>query len=130
MDLYGATITDRRQVFGIVLGGFILIVIILLTLIGNTIVITAIASFQRLKEQHSNWFIVNLAIADIAVAVFVMILSFFALVTDTGSDGMITPNFGTVSSETATISQSFTVALAVAKLWSLGGTVEMEGCII
>lgn len=51
--------------------GFILAVIILTAIVGNGLVVTAVMCFRRLRSV-TNYFVVSLAIADIAVAIFVM----------------------------------------------------------
>ncbi|ELU15113.1 hypothetical protein CAPTEDRAFT_63714, partial [Capitella teleta] len=51
--------------------GGALSVIILFTLLGNGLVVTAVASFQRLRSV-TNYFVVSLAVADLTVAILVM----------------------------------------------------------
>ena len=51
--------------------GIILSLVILFTLIGNCLVVTAVARFQRLRSV-TNFFVVSLAVADLTVAILVM----------------------------------------------------------
>ena len=60
------TVTVLTVVIGIVLS-----IVILFTLIGNGLVVTAVASFQRLRSV-TNFFVVSLAVADLTVAILVM----------------------------------------------------------
>jgi len=52
--------------------GFLLCLVILFTLIGNGLVVIAVASTRRLRSSVTNYFIVSLAVADLTVAVLVM----------------------------------------------------------
>jgi len=74
-------------------GGFFLLLIILMTFLGNGLVILAIVTYRQLKDQQSNLFILNLAMADLGVVITVMAWTFISLVTDTALDTML----GTVS---------------------------------
>lgn len=76
----------------IAMGGVVLVLLILVTLIGNFVVVRAVFTYRQLKNHHSNWFIVNLALADILVN-FVTILSLVAITTDTNES---IPMFGKV----------------------------------
>jgi hypothetical protein len=51
--------------------GALLGILIVVTLLGNSLVITAVASFRRLRSV-TNYFVVSLAVADITVATLVM----------------------------------------------------------
>ncbi|KAK2162829.1 hypothetical protein LSH36_91g09022 [Paralvinella palmiformis] len=51
--------------------GSLLSLIIVVTLLGNGLVVTAVASFRRLRSV-TNYFVVSLAVADITVAILVM----------------------------------------------------------
>jgi len=81
-------ITDdsSRSPAEIAISVFFLIILILLTLFGNVVVIIAARTYYKLKEQHSNMFIVNLAIADLCVAFFVMFCTLVELVMDIQQD--------------------------------------------
>lgn len=57
--------------FATVIIGGVLSIIILFTLLGNGLVVTAVASFQRLRSV-TNYFVVSLAVADLTVAILVM----------------------------------------------------------
>lgn len=50
---------------------FLLIIIIILTLVGNSLVIRAFVAFRKLRNV-TNYFVVSLAVTDILVAVFSM----------------------------------------------------------
>jgi len=50
---------------------FLLIIIIILTLLGNSLVIRAFFAFRKLRNV-TNYFVVSLAVTDILVAVFSM----------------------------------------------------------
>jgi len=52
--------------------GFLLCLVILFTLIGNGLVVIAVASTRRLRSSVTNYFVVSLAVADLTVAVLVM----------------------------------------------------------
>ena len=54
-----------------VISGVLLSLIILFTLIGNGLVVTAVVNFQRLRSV-TNYFVVSLAVADLTVAILVM----------------------------------------------------------
>ena len=73
---------DDRQLWDIGVATFFLVILIIITIIGNIIVIVAVLTYHKLKEQHSNMFIMNLAVADLCVAPLVMIWSLIAVVTD------------------------------------------------
>ena len=60
----------------------LLLLIILITWLGNLAVIFAIYNSPRLREQTSNLFIVNLSITDLSNGTIVMTTAFFALVLD------------------------------------------------
>ncbi|GIY41171.1 alpha-1B adrenergic receptor [Caerostris darwini] len=64
------------EYFGIVLKGTILAAIILLTIFGNTLVLLAVSFTPNLRST-TNIFIVNLAIADLLLGVFVLPFSAF-----------------------------------------------------
>lgn len=77
---------DERHLWEISIAAFFLVILIVTTLAGNIVVIIAVLTYHRLKEQHSNMFIMNLAIADLCVALLVMIWSLVAVVTDMKHD--------------------------------------------
>ena len=52
--------------------GFLLCLVILFTLVGNGLVVIAVASTRRLRSSVTNYFVVSLAVADLTVAVLVM----------------------------------------------------------
>ena len=52
--------------------GFLLCLVILFTLVGNCLVVIAVASTRRLRSSVTNYFVVSLAVADLTVAVLVM----------------------------------------------------------
>jgi len=52
--------------------GFLLCLVILFTLVGNSLVVVAVASTRRLRSSVTNYFVVSLAVADLTVAVLVM----------------------------------------------------------
>jgi len=52
--------------------GFLLCLVILFTLLGNGLVVIAVASTRRLRSSVTNYFVVSLAVADLTVAVLVM----------------------------------------------------------
>ena len=60
----------------------LLLLIILITWLGNLAVIFAIYNSPRLREQTSNLFIVNLSITDLSNGTIVMTTAFFSLVLD------------------------------------------------
>lgn len=94
---YGETVhTARRSATAIAIGTIVLASLVLVTVVGNFVVIRAVLTYRQLKEHHSNWFIVNLALADILVN-FVSVLSLIALSTDTNQP---TPVYGKVRGST------------------------------
>ena len=72
-ECYNGTSTEASgsQPSWMVFVGLILAVIILSAVIGNGLVVTAVTCFRRLRSV-TNYFVVSLAVADIAVAVLVM----------------------------------------------------------
>ena len=78
-----ANIHPATFTFGIVLG-----LIICFTILGNGLVITAVARFPRLRSV-TNMFIVSLAIADVTVAVLVMPFSLIYIVVKGWSFGWV-----------------------------------------
>lgn len=52
--------------------GFILFSIVAISLLGNILVIIAVMSFRRLRDNVTNYFIISLAFSDLMVAIFVM----------------------------------------------------------
>ncbi|ELU10639.1 hypothetical protein CAPTEDRAFT_54000, partial [Capitella teleta] len=61
----------------------LLFLIMSMALIGNALVIVAIRSNHRLREQTSNIFIINLCVADLCSAIVVMGTVFYAILSDT-----------------------------------------------
>uniref|UniRef100_A0A3Q3A743 Dopamine receptor D6b n=1 Tax=Kryptolebias marmoratus TaxID=37003 RepID=A0A3Q3A743_KRYMA len=54
------------------LTGCVLCVLIVSTLLGNTLVCAAVIKFRHLRSKVTNWFVVSLAVSDLFVAVLVM----------------------------------------------------------
>jgi len=52
--------------------GLTILCVILLTIVGNSLVIAAVICFRRLRSVTNNYFVVSLAVADLTVAVLVM----------------------------------------------------------
>jgi len=63
---------DTEPLWRITATGFLLCLVILFTLIGNGLVVIAVASTRRLRSSVTNYFVVSLAVADLTVAVLVM----------------------------------------------------------
>ncbi|VDM52032.1 unnamed protein product [Angiostrongylus costaricensis] len=55
----------------LILGTITYLVIIVMTIVGNTLVVVAVFSYRPLKKVQ-NYFLVSLAASDLAVAIFVM----------------------------------------------------------
>ncbi len=73
----------KRTLKEIILCAIFLFLIILMAFIGNIAVIYAAICTPQPREQHSNFFIINLAITDMSMSCVVMITSFVSLVADT-----------------------------------------------
>ena len=73
---------DHRSTGELIWTSILLLLIILITWLGNLAVIFAIYNSPRLREQTSNLFIVNLSITDLSNGTVVMPTAFFALVLD------------------------------------------------
>lgn len=69
-----AATTNAAYPRGTLVVAFFQCLIVLFTLFGNGLVVTAVASFHRLRSV-TNYFVASLAVADLAVAIFVMPLS-------------------------------------------------------
>ncbi|XP_067938801.1 D(1) dopamine receptor-like [Watersipora subatra] len=80
------SLEDIRGPLTIGLLSVVFFLIMLATIFGNIIVIIAILTYRQLKKQQSNLFILNLAFADISVAVTVMIWSTVAFILNMGKD--------------------------------------------
>ncbi|KAI4903934.1 hypothetical protein NFI96_009406 [Prochilodus magdalenae] len=52
--------------------GFVLFLLIVSTLLGNTLVCAAVVKFRHLRSKVTNFFVVSLAVSDLFVAVLVM----------------------------------------------------------
>ncbi|XP_066541321.1 D(1)-like dopamine receptor [Hoplias malabaricus] len=52
--------------------GFVLLLLIVSTLLGNTLVCAAVVKFRHLRSKVTNFFVVSLAVSDLFVAVLVM----------------------------------------------------------
>lgn len=76
---------DLRSDATIVITGFLFIAIMVAITVGNVVVIVAILTHRTLKNQKSNLFILNLAIADLMVVFGVMIWTSISLTMDYGS---------------------------------------------
>ncbi|XP_027032476.1 D(1) dopamine receptor [Tachysurus fulvidraco] len=55
-----------------VLLGFVLFLLIVWTLLGNTLVCAAVVKFRHLRSKVTNFFVISLAVSDLFVAVLVM----------------------------------------------------------
>uniref|UniRef100_A0AAY4C1H4 G-protein coupled receptors family 1 profile domain-containing protein n=1 Tax=Denticeps clupeoides TaxID=299321 RepID=A0AAY4C1H4_9TELE len=64
------TRSPRRGVRALV--GFILSLLIVSTLLGNTLVCAAVVKFRHLRSKVTNFFVISLAVSDLFVAVLVM----------------------------------------------------------
>ncbi|MGH0172021.1 UNVERIFIED_CONTAM: hypothetical protein FKN15_062495 [Acipenser sinensis] len=54
------------------LSGCLLILLILSTLLGNTLVCAAVVKFRHLRSKVTNFFVISLAVSDLLVAILVM----------------------------------------------------------
>ncbi|KAA0720427.1 D(1)-like dopamine receptor [Triplophysa tibetana] len=76
MDLNYSTILDssvsQRDSSKRVLTGCFLSLLILTTLLGNTLVCAAVTKFRHLRSKVTNFFVISLAISDLLVAILVM----------------------------------------------------------
>ncbi|XP_030068544.1 D(1A) dopamine receptor [Microcaecilia unicolor] len=70
MDGAGLSV-DRDSSFRVVTG-CILSILILSTLLGNTLVCAAVIRFRHLRSKVTNFFVISLAVSDLLVAVLVM----------------------------------------------------------
>ncbi|XP_013406629.1 5-hydroxytryptamine receptor 4 [Lingula anatina] len=73
---------QRRSLEAIIIGSIFLLAIILCSILGNISVIVAVWTYPKLYEQKASIFIVNLSITDLCNAIFVMIWTCCALITD------------------------------------------------
>ncbi|OCT87725.1 D(1A) dopamine receptor-like [Xenopus laevis] len=64
-------LTERDSSFRVLTGCF-LSVLILSTLLGNTLVCAAVIRFRHLRSKVTNFFVISLAVSDLLVAVLVM----------------------------------------------------------
>ncbi|XP_038069359.1 alpha-2Da adrenergic receptor-like [Patiria miniata] len=88
-DVTGANTTDdpdwiyvSRDVTGIAISAILLVLIILLSILGNLAVILAILKTPRLREKTSNIFLINLSLTDLMNASLVMPSASVALIAD------------------------------------------------
>ncbi|KAM6969880.1 dopamine receptor D1b [Aplochiton taeniatus] len=76
MDLNISTVRDSQQSerdsSKRVLTGCFLFLLILTTLLGNTLVCAAVTKFRHLRSKVTNFFVISLAISDLLVAILVM----------------------------------------------------------
>ncbi len=76
MDVNYSTILDssvsQRDSSKRVLTGCFLSLLILTTLLGNTLVCAAVTKFRHLRSKVTNFFVISLAISDLLVAILVM----------------------------------------------------------
>ncbi|KAI9548194.1 D(1)-like dopamine receptor [Dissostichus eleginoides] len=78
MDLNFSTVQDGKQLLPErhsskrVLTGCFLFLLILTTLLGNTLVCAAVTKFRHLRSKVTNFFVISLAISDLLVAILVM----------------------------------------------------------
>lgn len=84
LDFQNISESELRSPLVIGLCSVIFLAILLATIIGNVVVIAAIVNYRTLKSSRSNLYILNLAIADLAVALTVMIWTAAAFVLDMG----------------------------------------------
>ncbi|XP_005992583.1 D(1A) dopamine receptor [Latimeria chalumnae] len=63
--------TERESSFRVLTGCF-LSLLILSTLLGNTLVCAAVIKFRHLRSKVTNFFVISLAVSDLLVAVLVM----------------------------------------------------------
>ncbi len=76
MDVNYSTVLDssvsQRDSSKRVLTGCFLSLLILTTLLGNTLVCAAVTKFRHLRSKVTNFFVISLAISDLLVAILVM----------------------------------------------------------
>ena len=76
MDVNYSTVLDsnlaQRGSSKRVLTGCFLSLLILTTLLGNTLVCAAVTKFRHLRSKVTNFFVISLAISDLLVAILVM----------------------------------------------------------
>ncbi|XP_026882183.2 dopamine receptor D1b [Electrophorus electricus] len=76
MDVNYSTVLDshlsQRDSSKRVLTGCFLALLILTTLLGNTLVCAAVTKFRHLRSKVTNFFVISLAISDLLVAILVM----------------------------------------------------------
>ncbi|KAF7697444.1 dopamine receptor D1b [Silurus meridionalis] len=76
MDVNFSSVLDsdlvRRDSSKRVLTGCFLSLLILTTLLGNTLVCAAVTKFRHLRSKVTNFFVISLAISDLLVAILVM----------------------------------------------------------
>ncbi|XP_063058515.1 dopamine receptor D1b [Engraulis encrasicolus] len=76
MDMNFSTVLDsnvsERDSSKRVLTGCFLFLLILTTLLGNTLVCAAVTKFRHLRTKVTNFFVISLAISDLLVAILVM----------------------------------------------------------
>ncbi|XP_022084777.1 alpha-2Db adrenergic receptor-like [Acanthaster planci] len=73
---------ERREMVGIVISAVVLVLIILLSILGNLSVIIAILKTPRLREKTSNVFLINLSLTDLMNATLVMPSAWVSLIAD------------------------------------------------
>ncbi|XP_043911627.1 D(1C) dopamine receptor-like [Protopterus annectens] len=64
--------TRDKEISVRVLTGCLLLLLILSTLLGNTLVCVAVIKFRHLRTKVTNFFVISLAVSDLCVAVLVM----------------------------------------------------------
>uniref|UniRef100_A0A8C1VGC1 G-protein coupled receptors family 1 profile domain-containing protein n=1 Tax=Cyprinus carpio TaxID=7962 RepID=A0A8C1VGC1_CYPCA len=70
-DLIKIKISDGKNSVRALLG-FVLFLLIVSTLLGNTLVCAAVVKFRHLRSKVTNFFVISLAVSDLFVAVLVM----------------------------------------------------------
>ncbi|XP_038065913.1 octopamine receptor 1-like [Patiria miniata] len=79
---------ERRHVFGTVLSAVFLLIIIVLSILGNIAVIMAVLKTPRLREKTSSIFLINLSMTDLSNATLVMPSTLVSLIAGQWPFGM------------------------------------------
>ncbi|KAM4600299.1 D(1)-like dopamine receptor [Fundulus diaphanus] len=109
-----------------VLIGCILFLLIVTTLLGNTLVCAAVIKFRHLRSKVTNFFVISLAVSDLFVAVLVMPWEAITEVTDTWLFGAFCDVWITFDIMCSTASILNLCIISVDRYWAIASPFKYE----